>query len=131
MPQTVAASENRKFHRIFYSSNAELSSPSGRHACHIVDISLKGCLLDVPEFIAVADPHAEYRLRLTLAQDVVIHMDLSVTHVEHHRVGFVCRHIDLDSISALRRLVELNLGDSGLLERELNALSHYADHEEH
>ena len=37
-------------------------------------------------------------------------------------VGMVCRHIDVDSISHLRRLVELNLGDEALLERELAAL---------
>ena len=37
-------------------------------------------------------------------------------------IGFVCRHIDVDSISHLRRLVELNLGDEALLERELAAL---------
>ena len=35
----------------------------------------------------------------------------------------VVDHIDLESISHLRRLVELNLGDSSLLERELAALS--------
>ena len=32
------------------------------------------------------------------------------------------KHIDLDSISHLRRFVELNLGDEQELERELGAL---------
>jgi hypothetical protein len=34
----------------------------------------------------------------------------------------VCKEIDLDSISHLRRLIELNLGDQEELERELGAL---------
>jgi hypothetical protein len=50
-------------------------------------------------------------------------MSVSVSHVIGNEVGFKCEHIDLDSISALRRLVELNLGDSHLLERDLLALS--------
>jgi hypothetical protein len=41
---------------------------------------------------------------------------------EQELLGFVCQYIDLDSISHLRRLVELNLGDGSLLERELAAL---------
>jgi hypothetical protein len=43
-------------------------------------------------------------------------------HSERAQVGFECEYIDLDSISNLRRLVELNLGDSVLLERQLGSL---------
>jgi len=39
-----------------------------------------------------------------------------------HNLTALRQHIDLDSISHLRRLVELNLGDEALLERELAAL---------
>ena len=37
-------------------------------------------------------------------------------------IGFHCQLIDLDSITHLKRLVELNLADEGLLHRELSAL---------
>ena len=50
-------------------------------------------------------------------------MELTATHVVGNKVGFKCEHIDIDSISELRRLVELNLGSSALLERDLLALS--------
>jgi len=36
-----------------------------------------------------------------------------------------CDEIDLDSITALRRLIELNAADPALLERELGALVRY------
>jgi hypothetical protein len=49
-------------------------------------------------------------------------MDVTVAHCESEHVGFHCDHIDIDSITHLRRLVELNLGDPELLERELSAL---------
>jgi hypothetical protein len=45
-----------------------------------------------------------------------------ITHVEGLYIGLACRNIDLDSVTHLRRLVELNLGDVALLERELSAL---------
>ncbi|VAX04921.1 hypothetical protein MNBD_GAMMA20-584, partial [hydrothermal vent metagenome] len=44
-------------------------------------------------------------------------------HSENDHIGFRCEHIDLESISHLRRLVELNLGDAKLLDRELSALT--------
>jgi hypothetical protein len=45
-----------------------------------------------------------------------------VMHVEGRHVGLRCESIDLDSITHLRRLVELNSGDPGLLDRELGSL---------
>ncbi len=41
---------------------------------------------------------------------------------ENGELGLRCEDIDVDSITCLRRLVELNLGEPELLERELSAL---------
>lgn len=49
-------------------------------------------------------------------------MEISLAWARDGLLGFECQHIDLDSISHLRRLVELNLGDEELLERELALL---------
>jgi hypothetical protein len=49
-------------------------------------------------------------------------MDVEVAHQENDEMGLNCKDIDVDSITHLRRLVELNLGDPKLLERELSAL---------
>jgi hypothetical protein len=49
-------------------------------------------------------------------------MKVRCRHAERGQIGFECEHIDIDSISNLRRLVELNLGDAELLERQLGAL---------
>ena len=54
--------------------------------------------------------------------DASIRMDVTVAHVEDQHIGFRCEHIDLDSITHLRRLVELNVGDIDILNRELSAL---------
>ena len=49
-------------------------------------------------------------------------MNCQLAHCHGRLAGLVCTSIDLDSITHLRRLVELNLGDPDLLDRELSAL---------
>lgn len=119
---TDSNTEKRHFHRIFYNSDATLSHGTSVTSCKIIDISLKGCLLqfDEPWNSPLED---NYSLNLQLSDDVKITMQLKVTHVIGNDAGFKCEHIDIDSISQLRRLVELNLGDSEMLERDLLALT--------
>ncbi len=65
-----------------------------------------------------------FTIQIELSESVNIMMQASLAHQTSDSAGFRCHHIDLDSISRLRRLVELNLGDSSLLERDLEALAH-------
>ncbi len=58
------------------------------------------------------------------SDETVIRMEVSVSHIENGHVGCRCKHIDLDSVSHLRRPVELNIGDTDILNRELSELSH-------
>jgi hypothetical protein len=46
-----------------------------------------------------------------------------VVHEELEEVGLQCNAIDIDSISHLRRLIELNLGDDGQINKELSQLT--------
>jgi hypothetical protein len=114
--------DKRHFHRIFYNSNATISSEDTTFNCQLIDISLKGCLVrfDKPWTESLENT---YTLNLQLSPDINISMQVSVAHVIDNTVGFKCEHIDIDSISQLRRLVELNLGDSELLERDILALA--------
>lgn len=45
-----------------------------------------------------------------------------MAHCNGEQAGLLCLTIDIDSVTHLRRLVELNLGDTDLLERELSHL---------
>lgn len=122
--QISAESDKRNFHRIFYKAHAILSCDEKTWPCEIIDLSLRGCLLQF-EFSWSENPEKLYGLILRLSEAAQIKMHLSVVHVIDTSVGFKSEHIDLDSISELRRLVELNLGDSRLLKRDLAALSHH------
>lgn len=128
MQHSVARDEHRKFHRILYRAPCTLEADSGRYNCRVVDISIKGCLLILTE-TEILQYGKLYAMVLTLSEDVVIKMQLRLVHLENYKAGFECQYIDIESISQLRRLLELNLGDSELLERELSTLSHFADEE--
>lgn len=117
----IENNDNRHFHRILYTADAILNCEEKTWHCEIIDLSLKGCLLRF-ELPWEEDPKKLYTLTLRLSEQVQIKMELSATHVVGNKVGFKCEHIDIDSISELRRLVELNLGSSALLERDLLAL---------
>jgi len=118
--------EHRTFKRIPFDAKARLSGDGGRWETQLIDISLKGVLVEQPPKweAAVGDTiHTE----ITLADDAVIHMDARVAHAENGRVGLRCEHIDVDGISHLCRIVELNTGDPELLHRELEALGKVGD----
>jgi hypothetical protein len=114
--------EKRHFSRIPIEGNAALECGGTRWNTRLLDVSLKGALVNRPDaWTLQLGDHCH--LRLTLPDsDVTIEMDVAVAHENDHLVGFSCRQIDIASISHLRRLIELNLGDEGLLERELAEL---------
>lgn len=113
--------EKRHFQRIFYDAEASLLNDEFTLPCRIVDISLKGCLLNL-EKPWPGSATTTCMLILNLSDEASIRMKLTFAHGSGTLAGFKCDDIDIDSITNLRRLVELNLGDSALLERELSAL---------
>jgi len=119
------SNERRHFHRILFDADAELSC--GGQCCdvHLLDVSLKGALVDLRDKTqASPDAGQEVRLDIRLDDSVHITMQGPITHVEGNYIGVECNAIDIESITHLRRLVELNLGDSQILDRELAALYH-------
>lgn len=113
--------EKRHFHRVGHDARATLFAPGHDWSCRVLDLSLKGCLLEATETWRLEEAQT-YPLCIWLGRDVVIELDVVPVHMRGVLAGFRCVRLDLDSATALRRLVELNLGDSALLERDLQAL---------
>lgn len=112
----------RRFSRIAFDTEVNLVSAERTWKSHLVDISLKGMLITIPNnWNGEVGDH--YLAELIMGdQETVIRMEVSVTHISKKTAGFHCELIDLDSISHLRRLVELNIGDTDILNRELSEL---------
>ncbi|CAD5378896.1 Cyclic diguanosine monophosphate-binding protein [Pseudomonas sp. OF001] len=113
--------ERRRFQRIPFEADAELRHGAQRWTVQLHDLSLKGLLVSRPAGWAM-QPDTAIHASLQLAPQVEVRMTVSLAHQSDDLLGFYCREIDLDSITHLRRLIELNLGSRELLERELSAL---------
>ena len=114
--------EQRKYTRIKFEGDAKIIQGEDSWPTQIHDLSLSGALLERPKDMPVEMGlicQLAFKLTSTI---VVIEMEVEVAHLEDHLIGFRCLHIDLESVSHLRRLVELNIGDIKLLERELTSL---------
>ncbi|MBI6974604.1 MULTISPECIES: PilZ domain-containing protein [Pseudomonas] len=118
---TEHASERRRFRRIAFDATAELRQNGSEWPVKLLDLSLKGLLVERPDDWK-GNKALPFEVDIRLDQKTHIKMQARLTHEDPGQLGFVCKHIDLDSISHLRRFVELNLGDEQELERELGAL---------
>lgn len=114
--------DRRQFARIDFSTQGFLVYPEAEYAVEIIDLSLKGALIRY-NAANTQLPDERCVLRVPLGEDDdCIYMEVIIAHQYSDSVGLRCIEIDLDSITHLRRLVELNLGDETLLNRELEAL---------
>ncbi|MDV5862841.1 PilZ domain-containing protein [Pseudomonas mendocina] len=116
-----SANERRRFQRIAFDATTVIAQGERQWPAALHDISLKGLLIGTPRDWN-GDPNQPFEALIELGDEAKVKMEVMLTRTQPQSLGFVCRHIDLESISHLRRLIELNLGDEQLLERELAAL---------
>lgn len=115
--------ERRRFTRVLFSTKAKLMTASGDYRCDLLDLSLNGALVSLPTgYIAMKDEPASLSFALP-DSDVVIQMQVEVRHIENAHLGLHCTQIDLESVTHLKRLIELNLGNDLILYRELEQLA--------
>jgi len=122
MPTENKRENRRHFTRIPMDNEVTLACGAQQWKSQLLDISLKGALLASAEDVGEI-PECSGRLVFLLNEtDVTIMMVGHIVHHEDGQLGFRCDNIDLDSITHLKRMVELNLGDESLLGRELGEL---------
>ena len=113
--------EKRRFARAPFDGSATLKA--GEQSLNVVlaDLSLRGALLELPP-----DAHLEEGVaaQLTLQledTDIAIALQCKVSHSRAGRAGVEFMLVDVEAMQHLRRLVELNLGNSE--EHELGFLA--------
>lgn len=113
----------RRFSRIPFHCEARLFLPDGEHVVEVLDLSLQGALI-APTGSMYVTVGSQGTLKIRLDEiGSGIRMDVTIVHHMANYYGLQCREIDLDSVTHLRRLVELNLGDERLAEREFALLT--------
>ena len=143
MTATKPEPDRRHFSRVQFQAAAKLSQSDHQAEVNVVDISLQGVLIEAFDNAGL-DLSKPLQLTLSLADNAVIEMDVHCVHQSNDshiidvtktddgdrvsandqpkKYGFCCDRIDMDSITHLRRLVELNLGCSDLLNRDLSEM---------
>ena len=114
--------ERRRFTRINFNTEVTISTTAGKWQGQLVDISLHGALVELPDdWSGKQGDHAMLDVLLGNGE-IDIRMETTVAHVHDHQIGLQTMNMDLDSITHLRRLMEINSGDPDLINRELDEL---------
>lgn len=113
--------EKRRFARAPFDGSARLTIGTQQVDVILADLSLRGALVELPPDTSFSDNDSGV-LDLQLEDsDIAIALQCRVTHCQPGRVGVEFQRVDVDAMQHLRRLVELNLGNSE--EHELGFLA--------
>ncbi len=112
----------RHFSRIPFDAEAQLHLHDQTISVRLIDIAFKGALVQT-EVQQVLGLQEKCRLELPLTDGGEgLVMAGQIVHLEDRHVGIECQDIDVTSLTRLRRLIELNIGDVELMNRELKHL---------
>lgn len=115
--------ENKRlFQRVLFSHDARLKAGDAEHTVQVLDLSLHGFLCTKPNNVSFSIDQ-QVTLTLKLDDQHIITMESSIVHIANTNLGMACHHIDIDSISELKRLIQLNLADDELLHRDIDELA--------
>lgn len=112
----------RQFQRVLFDHDASLTCNEHQWSTNVIDLSLRGLSCTKPKNV-IFDVNQLMTLSIKLSPEQVIIMEAELIHNEEHVLGMRCTRIDINSISELRRLVQLNLADEALLNRDIEHLT--------
>jgi hypothetical protein len=113
--------DRRQFHRISFDAPLLISQGKHQSFSQLIDISMKGILVSANDFpLDITQPAS---ISIHLADDANIDMSAEWVSDHHGAIAFRWLHMDIESMTHLRRLLELNTGNAELIERELALLS--------
>lgn len=124
LKESMKMDDRRRFTRIVFNTKAKMHFGSDAWPVKLYDLSLKGALIERNADVPIDTNHA-YHLSFKLeGSDIELLMSIKIVHIENDTLGVECSHIGIDSAAHLKRLIELNIGDDALLNRDIEHLSH-------
>ena len=111
--------ERRNFSRVKFQSKCYLTFEDKKIECLLVDLSLKGALILNDEKLDVnSGDSCTFNFSLDGA-GFELNFNATLVYYKGDQLGVRFGNIDLESMIHLRRLVELNTGDSNKVQDEL------------
>ncbi|WP_061034994.1 MULTISPECIES: PilZ domain-containing protein [Vibrio] len=115
--------ERRRFSRIIYQVSALVEQSDLALQATIQDLSLHGLLLRAENANSL-ESSLPVEVAFSFVQsEQVMQLTADIIAVASNEIRLKIINIDIDSISQLKRFIELNVGNNELLNRELEYLS--------
>ncbi|PLX96178.1 MAG: pilus assembly protein PilZ [Desulfuromonas sp.] len=112
--------EKRHYARVDFVEQAQLHLAGQAITVTLHDISLKGALIELPQATTTVVEATPCQLSLCLANsEIILAFDAQVVHIHEKTIGMTFTGMDSDSMTHLRRLLELNTGNPEEIDREL------------
>ena len=111
--------EKRIFSRVAFVTDVKLTHKAKQFEAELINISLKGALLQPVKNVNIRIGD-ECDLSFTLhGSEIKLAFKMELVHKQEEKLGFKFISEDIESITHLRRLLGLNLGDAEQITHEL------------
>jgi hypothetical protein len=111
--------DNRYYSRISFVADAEVFVDGMRYPAEMLDLSLRGTLLNL-ESAGAVDIGMSYPLKIHLpSSDITIRFDAELVHKNGNYAGFRFQSLDVESMTHLRKMLDLNTGNHAKLTDEM------------
>ncbi len=108
----------RQYRRIPFHADGEVQIAATVYPCELLDIALRGALFRAPHPLPVAIGEAA-RIKIILADNQLeLTFGAELIHHNDDQYGFLFASEDVETLTHLRRLLELNFGDAEAAEQE-------------
>lgn len=120
--QYKSALEKRSFTRVTLEADVQLISHKGKWHCNLIDLSLAGLLIKIPNDLQVEVGERFLMEVVPSDSDIRIRMHGKVAHNKLGRVGFQAHHMGQKSIKYLSELVRERIDGDDTVDQELSVL---------
>jgi len=113
--------DKRHFKRIAFTADIDVEYNGKNYTAELLDLSLKGILIKPEEKMPVQNNDLVL-IKITLPMtDIILSFKSELVHRYNNNLGlkFIC--VDIDTITHLKRLMELNTGDAEKISEEMSA----------
>ncbi len=111
--------DNRKFSRVNFKIESKFISSKKTFGIKVINISLKGLLAEIGPAVKREDIETgTIEIRL-INSDIVLTFEAELIHFQDSLTGYRFIKTDSESITHLRRLLELNTGNPNQIDSEI------------
>jgi hypothetical protein len=122
MMEPPMSDERRHFGRIPFGIETILRTPEETYLGTLLDISLNGALLEFPYSPEAFKKRTLGWLKIRLENETILEFTVENAHIDGLQIGVKFTEFNLETLSHLRRLLELNSGDPDQVKKELHFL---------